>query len=418
MTSMRHWLLSQIFLCSFLLTFKAIRRKEGIVLMADKEIITLNNQSKIVPSSENREYLESQILTYLGNKRTLLKYIGEELNIIQTELGKEKLITLDLFSGSGIVARYLKQFSSCVHANDLEKYSYVINSCYLSNQNEFDTEKYYQYLNKLKKEIAKNPIKGVITENYSPVDDKNIKISDRAFYTNENASFIDSMRFYIDKVVPKTYQKFFLARLIIEASIHVNTAGIFKGFYKDKDTGIGKFGGSGENALSRIKGSIDMSAPILSNYETEYHVYQKDANSLVKKLKNLDVAYLDPPYNQHPYGSNYFMLNVILNNKTPKKMSKVSGIPTDWNHSDYNKKATALRSMEDLVKNIDAKYLIISYNNEGFISQEEMENMLKKYGALKTKIIEYNAFRGSRNLNSRELKTNEYLFILHKKEAI
>ena len=55
---------------------------------------------------ENKNYLENQILTYIGNKRTLLPHIGKEIKRIQRELNKEKLETFDLFSGSGIVARY------------------------------------------------------------------------------------------------------------------------------------------------------------------------------------------------------------------------------------------------------------------------------------------------------------------------
>lgn len=69
---------------------------------------------------EKIEYLKKQILTYIGNKRTLLNYIGTELSLISNTLGKEKLVTLDMFSGSGIVARYMKQYSSCIYANDLE----------------------------------------------------------------------------------------------------------------------------------------------------------------------------------------------------------------------------------------------------------------------------------------------------------
>ena len=166
--------------------------------------------------------------------------------------------------------------------------------------------------------------------------------------------------------------------------------------------------------MERIKGAIILERPILSNFETKYQVFQKDANILAKELKNIDIAYLDPPYNQHPYSSNYFMLNLILQNKMPEKISKVSGIPENWNKSVYNKKNLALDSLEDIVKNLDTKYFIISYNNEGFISQDEMEQMLQKYGILKTVPIEYNAFRGSRNLQNRELKTTEFLFILKK----
>ena len=364
---------------------------------------------------EKIEYLKEQILTYIGNKRTLLNYIGAELSLISNALGKEKLVTLDMFSGSGIVARYMKQYSSCIYANDLEKYSRIINECYLSNAVDFDESTYQKYWNKIVEKMKKAPITGIIRTGYSPIDDTNIIASDRVFYTNANATFIDSVRYYIDEVVPEDYQKYFLARLLIEASIHVNTAGIFKGFYKDKDTKIGKFGGSGENALTRIKGSFDMSAPILSNFETDYKVYQMDANILAKTLKGLDVAYLDPPYNQHPYGSNYFMLNIIADNAITAPVSNVSGIPNNWNHSAYNKKQTALKSLEDVVSSLDSKYLIISYNNEGFISQSEMETMLDKYGSFKTVVIEYNTFRGSRNLNNRSIKTNEYLFVLEKR---
>lgn len=131
-------------------------------------------------------------------------------------------------------------------------------------------------------------------------------------------------------------------------------------------------------------------------------------------MKGIDITYIDPPYNQHPYGSNYFMLNTILNNKLGENISKVAGIPEYWNKSQYNKKSESLKSFEQLVKDIDSKYLIISYNNEGFISYEEMINMLSKYGTLDIKNIEYIAFRGSRNLNNRNIHTTEYLFILKK----
>ena len=364
---------------------------------------------------ENSEYLESQILTYMGNKRSLLSHIGEEILRIQNDLNVRKLVCLDLFSGSGIVARYLKQFSSAVYANDLEAYSWVINSCYLTNQSEFDKTLYLSCLSDVMSAVHECPVvDGIISQNYAPINTNAIKAGERVFYTHENAVLIDSIRYYIDKLVPEHYRKYFLARLLTEASVHVNTSGVFKGFYKDKNTGVGKFGGAGENALVRILGSIDMACPILSNFETEYRVYQENANILVRNLDAVDVAYLDPPYNQHPYGSNYFMLNVILNNKLPADISEVSGIPLDWNRSAYNRRADALSSLDDLLSNLHAKYVVISYNNEGFISKSEMEEMLSKYGDLSTRVIEYNAFRGSRNLRNRSLKTNEYLFVLRK----
>jgi len=365
---------------------------------------------------ESQDYLSKQIITYIGNKRGLLSEIESEVLYVCGKLKKDKLVCLDLFSGSGIVTRLLKQYSSTIIANDLEAYSKVINECFLSNKSEFNATLFKKYLDEINKRIVEKPINGVIRKNYSPKNDKKIISEDRVFYTNENATYIDSFRHYIDEVVPDSYRKYFLALLLTEASIHVNTCGVFKGFYKDTDTGVGKFGGKAENALVRIKGPIVINNPVLSEFESEYKVYQKDANDLADELKGLDLVYLDPPYNQHPYGSNYFMLNIILKNKIDGNMSKVSGIPDDWNHSIYNKKQTALDGMKDIISKLDSKFVLISYNNEGFISFNEMKNMLSDFGKVREKRIKYNTFRGSRNLRERSIYTNEFLFLLEKEE--
>jgi adenine-specific DNA-methyltransferase len=131
-------------------------------------------------------------------------------------------------------------------------------------------------------------------------------------------------------------------------------------------------------------------------------------------MPEVDIAYLDPPYNQHPYGSNYFMLNLILDYTYPENTSKVSGIPEAWNRSDYNKESRALKALTYLVENIKAKYVIISFNSEGFINTEEMKKMLKKTGGLEVLEIKYNTFRGSRNLKTREIHVKEYLYLLEK----
>ena len=363
----------------------------------------------------NSPYFNEQIITYLGNKRSLLKEINPFVIEVLKKLRKNKLVTLDIFSGSGIVARLLKQHSNLVIANDLEKYSELINSVYLSNMDDFNQTQFDLYLEKINKAVKEKPTEGIITAFYSPKNDDDIQPGERVFYTHENAVLIDSYRHYIEKLVPAELKKYFLVSLITEASIHVNTSGVFKGFYKDKITGIGKFGGSGENALSRIKGKIQLKKPILSSVSSDYAVYRKDAVKLSSSLKNLDLVYLDPPYNQHPYGSNYFMLNLIIENKKPENISKVSGIPEGWNHSTFNRKKDALISMEEIIKNLDTKFALISYNNEGFISYEEMESMLKKYGNVKAKQIIYNTFRGSRNLRNRTIHTNEFLFLLDKR---
>jgi adenine-specific DNA-methyltransferase len=362
---------------------------------------------------ENEEYLTQQLITCIGNKRSLLDFIGRGVNIVQKRLGLSKIDIFDVFSGSGIVARFFKQFANLLIANDLEKYSTVINQCYLSNSSAIDTGALLYYYNKICLEAETNLKSGIIRELYTPKDEKNIRPEDRVFYTIRNAMYIDTVRLLIDEI-PACYQKYFLAPLLSEASIHANTSGVFKGFYKNRETGIGQFGGLNQNALYRITGNISLPFPVFSNFETENIICNGDSNDLINDLPEVDLAYLDPPYNQHPYGSNYFMLNLILDYKYPESVSKISGIPDNWSRSNYNKENYAYTALSNLVTSIKAKYVLISFNSEGFIKREDMKEMLHNIGRLTVFEAKYNTFRGSRNLNNRDIHVKEYLYLLEK----
>ena len=362
---------------------------------------------------EKPEYLTQQLITYLGNKRALLNFIGDGISIVQKKLNKQKLKTFDVFSGSGIVARFFKQYSDLLIVNDLEKYSKTINECYLSNENELDTSSLSKYHHEILAELSGDLKKGIISELYAPADDKNIKAGERVFFTSRNAMYIDTARQLIMNV-PANEQKFFLAPLLSEASIHANTSGVFKGFYKGKTTGIGQFGGTNKDALFRITGNIDLPFPVFSNFNCETIVCSGDANKIVSELPEVDIAYLDPPYNQHPYGSNYFMLNLILEYQYPENTSKVSGIPENWNRSLYNKEKKAFQALAELVGNIKSKFIMISFNSEGFIKTEQMMEMLSGIGKVEVMEKKYNTFRGSRNLSNRDTYVKEFLFLLEK----
>ena len=93
---------------------------------------------------DDTSYLESQLITYIGNKRSLLEFIGQGVSVVQNKLNKDKLTCIDVFSGSGIVSRYLKQYSSVIAVNDLEKYSCIINECYLSNPTKKELEELFK----------------------------------------------------------------------------------------------------------------------------------------------------------------------------------------------------------------------------------------------------------------------------------
>ena len=362
--------------------------------------------------ADNPDYLSRQLITYLGNKRALLPHIDSLVCDVRDALGGRKLRCGDLFSGSGVVARLLKRHSEVLHVNDLEGYSAILNRCYLTNKGDFPEEAFEKAFLQVQKALE-SPVCGIVSQHYAPADDQNIQPGERAFYTTENARIIDTLRAFIG-TLDAGLQPYFLAPLLSEASVHNNTAGVFKGFYKDSKTGVGKFGGNGENALQRILGRIEAHRPVLSDFDCISHIYQADAGELVKALPALDLVYLDPPYNQHPYGSNYFMLNIIAENRIPGPLSRVSGIPEGWNRSDYNKQGRALEAFSRLIADLKARFVLVSYNSEGFITLEQMETLLKQFGWVTRRDIPYNTYRASRNLAGRELHVKEYLFLLEK----
>ena len=71
-------------------------------------------------------------------RQSLLDFIGKGIEVVCKRLGRNKISSLDAFSGSGVVSRYLRRFSSSLHCNDLEDYSRVINECYMTNESSVD----------------------------------------------------------------------------------------------------------------------------------------------------------------------------------------------------------------------------------------------------------------------------------------
>lgn len=365
--------------------------------------------------SENPDYLSQQLITYIGNKRALLPEIGRALERVKRRLGKPVLRVLDAFSGSGVVSRFLKAHASYLISNDIEDYAAVIGRCYLRNRSTVDLRGIRAIVDDFNRRVETLAFpKGFIEELYAPRDDTKITQQDRVFYTTANARRLDNYRRLIE-TTPADVRDLLLGPLLSEASVHANTAGVFKGFYKNRRTGVGQFGGTGADALTRILGRITLSPPVLSNFECDYEVLQEDANALARRVRNLDVAYLDPPYNQHPYGSNYFMLNLLVRYERPTQVSRVSGIPPNWRRSGYNVRAKCRELLAQLLETIDAPFVLVSFNDEGFVAPDEMQRMLRTLGSVEVIEKKYNAFRGARNFNNRSIHVTEHLFLLERR---
>ena len=108
------------------------------------------------------------------------------------------------------------------------------------------------------------------------------------------------------------------------------------------------------------------------------------------------------------------MLNLIYKNQRPDDFSKVSGIPKDWKKSPYYKKKEVFEAFDSLIKNTRSKWILISYNDEGLLSSQEILDILSQYGEVNLKKQKYNTFRGSKNLKDRSLHVEELLYVLKK----
>lgn len=364
-------------------------------------------------NEEDPDYLSRQLITYIGSKRGLATNIERAVMEVRRRLGGRRLTALDLFAGTGFVSRLLKKHSTFVIANDLEPYSEVANRCFLSNRSpdvERRVAEVVAELNRLAESEDDLP-GGFIREMYSPHDDKAIQPGERVFYTNENALRLDFFAQAIS-ALEEPVRSLLLGPLLSRASMHANTSGVFKGFYKDKHTGVGKFGAAAGDALKRILQPIWLETPVLSRFDSEYSVTRADANVIARNLPPTDLVYIDPPYNQHPYGSNYFMLNLLVNYERPTNYSQVSGIPTNWNRSGYNVRKQSLPLLVDLFEHLPARFLLVSFNAEGYIETEELRRALEARGSVEEFVIPYNTFRGSRNLRDRSIHVNEHLFLV------
>ena len=105
----------------------------------------------------------------------------------------------------------------------------------------------------------------------------------------------------------KLPKPFLLAQILVKSSVHNNTNGQFSAFYKNGE--IGAYGGKNKVDTKRITTPIKLMEPIFHKNNTKIHISQMDTNEWIKRIPELDVVYIDPPYNKHPYSIYYFMLD-------------------------------------------------------------------------------------------------------------
>lgn len=377
-----------------------------------------------------KEYLYNQLFPYIGNKRKLLPLIFEAIMRCNVEAIHElPLQFVDFFSGGGVVSRLAKKLGFSVISNDWEPYSFFYNHAYIE-QNEYPLfkewggiEKAFNYLNNLE------GVHGYISEYYCPWDDKKPDVKkERMFFTHKNGMKIDAMREKIhqwekDGLINPAEKSILLASFIYSASYVSNTSGVFKGFHNG-------WGGKTRTALYRILSDIELVPPVLLDNKQKNKVYQMDAQDLAKKLnEKIDIAYLDPPYNQHPYGSNYHILNTISLWDKPEinksilvngKKTNKSAIRTDWRterRSAYNYKDDATNALDKLVQTINSNYVLLSYSTDGHMDLKDVLEIFASNGKLSMVTKPYKRYRVSTQRMSEKPYNVEAVLILDKNKT-
>jgi adenine-specific DNA-methyltransferase len=325
-------------------------------------------------------------MNYIGSKQKLAPWIKSVVDEVFDKDLKE-VIFADIFAGTGQVARYFKKHVKKVIVNDLEKYSFLLNSHYIGNTKKIVEPK----ISLLEKD-------GLIYNNFSPKS----KLQ-RKYFTEQNAKLIDGIRFDIENKfksgeINLNQYNWSLASLIEASDKVANTASVYGAFLKEFK----------KSALKTL--NFKLMPYEITGQRNE--VYQNDANELIKKIKG-NILYLDPPYNSRQYGSNYHVLNRIAENVVFES-DRITGL-IDYNKSNYCKKDKVFQEFDEIIKNADFEYIFISYNNEGLIKESEFKDMLKKYGQYSLYKKEYKRFKADSKRLNQAATIFEHLHVLIKK---
>lgn len=362
-------------------------------------------------------FLTDQLIAYIGNKRKLLDLLAEAIG----RTGLRQGVFFDAFAGSGVVSRLAKSSGFRVVANDWEPYTRFINETYVvqNRMPEFretgGAQALFDHLNTLPGQA------GYISTHHCPADDDNPDYDrERMFYTQQNGQRLDAMREEVERMrdagrISDAEHAVLVAALVFGASYCSNTSGVFKGFHRG-------WGGATRTAWYRIRAPLRLRLPVLFDNGLRNEAVQMDAKVAAAQIP-CDIAYLDPPYNQHQYGANYHLLNTIaLWDKpeiparfTPEARGIKAAIRTDWRterNSAFCRRSLAQAELARVMEALKAKWVLVSYSTDGLIPLENLVDTLALFGRLSWVYRPYKRYRVSSQRPSPRPHTLEFVLVV------
>jgi len=327
-------------------------------------------------------------LNYIGSKRTLFDTILEKC--IQNIPNLNELSFMDLFAGTGFVGFNIQQYCRKTLANDLEYYSFVINQA-------LHCCNYTDQIRDIIVELNQLPgVHGLVYKNFS-----NNAECERMFFTNENAMKCDAIRQYIQQLYDSgsinisTFY-FLVASLLVSIDKVANTSCVYGAYLKS-------FKSSAEKPLVLVPIHMRNTIRVSENC-----VFNEKAEDICSA--GADIVYMDPPYNNRQYSANYSPLNYIAKYDKTIELTGKTGLIDGYNRSSFCRKGEVIEAFKKMIEKIQAKHLIMSYNNEGIMDYDILKKILESRGKLKLYKIPYKKFKAQMSVDIESVY--EYLWFV------
>ena len=339
-------------------------------------------------------------LNYIGAKKQLLPFLD---SVISQHLAPTDVFC-DLFSGSGIVSCYFASKAHYIISNDIEQYSFIINSAFLKTRYSPKLQSIIDDINaticNITQDTKADIDTDIIYKNFSPTDE-----CDRMFFTNFNALRIDKSRQSIEQlynhgIIDTNEKNYLVASLLVSVDKLANTTSVYGAYLK-------KFKSTALQPL------VIKPLHTLTNLNfAENKVLNMDANELCNDdvlMADVDVVYIDPPYCGRQYGANYSPLNYIATYDTNIVLTGKTGLIKNYYKSDFARKSGVKQAFVKLISSLKCKKgIFISYNSEGLLSKQELKSIFTQRGNVMLYYKPYKKYKSNKEAQTSQVF--EYLF--------
>jgi len=303
------------------------------------------------------------MIKYLGSKRLLIP----ELSATIRALGVRSV--MDVFSGTARVGQALKRAGFQVTANDHNAYAHVLARCYV----QADRDRLEDRARRLLEELARiTPRDGYFTETFCRRS---------RFFQPKNGARVDAIRDRIAAMDLEPDLEAIALVSLMEAADRVDsTTGLQMAYLKQW--------------APRAHNDLELRLPEF--VPGSGHAEQLEAIEFAR-THSAELAYLDPPYNQHSFLRNYHIWETLVRWDAPEVYGVAcKRIDCKERKSPFNSKPQFREAMAALIEAIDARHLVISFNDEGYITHGQMLELLSAYGTVESRGIEYGRYVGAR----------------------